>query len=229
MSVNNKRGQVHKDKDKSNKKSETIKPASKPTIVISSTTTSNNLPPSDLASDQFAAIYQMSEDFEESGDIDYNNMSPKSERKKQFSIFTEVGLSKDTVNRLSRSNLPPDGFVTVDLQDKEFEEEITEEWRRLPIQEKNGYRSYGGNYCNLMASILAKSNPIVSGLLAKTALKYSIQERRSHHFFMQKLHALMQYAHVWRKFESRKKLMIRSLSNTMDLFITIHPFSSQEE
>ena len=92
--------------------------------------------------------------------VDFDVGDVETECQNTTEIYDEVGLSGDTLNELTRSNLPLDGNFIRKLKETDFSLSLPESWQNLPVLDKRGYRSYGGDWTNVMEELLRKHFPI---------------------------------------------------------------------
>ena len=81
-----------------------------------------------------------------------------SEENHENDAFQDVGMTPDTIKSLSKSNISSTTVFESSQKTKRIIIQLPSEWKNLPVLNKNGYRSLGGDWSNFFANILSKHN-----------------------------------------------------------------------
>ena len=86
-------------------------------------------------------------------------------------MFDSVGISHDTAEALAGCSLPKSEIVTKKFDGTVYTMKAPEEWNRLTILQKNGYRAYGEGYNDMVLELVKRYNPYCSYKIAGNFIK----------------------------------------------------------
>ena len=102
------------------------------------------------------------------------------------SIFEEVGINHETAESLSNSKLCRNKYFESDMDKASCSVSVCKEWHKIPILQKKGYRSLGGNWKELCLNYIKVKNPFCVWKFTSNFVKKETSRKQSSSYFMAK-------------------------------------------
>ena len=111
-----------------------------------------------------------------------NEVTPSNDK----SIFEEVGINHETAESLSNSKLCRNKYFESDMDKVSCSVSVCKEWHKIPILQKKGYRSLGGNWKEFCLNYIKVKNPFCVWKFTSNFVKKETSRKQSSSYFMAK-------------------------------------------
>ena len=101
-------------------------------------------------------------------------------------IFQEVGINLETAESLSNSKLCRNKYFESDMDKVSCSVSVCKEWHKIPILQKKGYRSLGGNWKEFCLNYIKVKNPFCVWKFTSNFVKKETSRKQSSSYFMAK-------------------------------------------